>query len=62
MNVANLLRRVSHHDVKKSSTLARSKTYDSDLTKLEKRLPVRRWMIEKEKKKKKKFSMIVRTL
>ena len=38
--MANLLRRVSHSDVKKAATLARSKTYDSDLTKLDKRLPV----------------------
>jgi hypothetical protein len=38
--MANLLRRVSHNDVKKAATLARSKTYDSDLTKLDKRLPV----------------------
>jgi len=38
--MSNLLRRVSHHDIKKDKTLVRSKTYGSDLTKLEKRLPV----------------------
>ena len=41
--MANLLRKVSqasHHDMKKVTTLVRSKTYDSNLTKLEKRLPV----------------------
>lgn len=37
--MAGLLRKLSHHDVKKVSTLVRSKTYESDLTKLEKRLP-----------------------
>jgi len=39
--MASLLRKLSHHDVKQKSTLVRSKTYESDLTKLEKRLPVR---------------------
>ena len=38
--MANLLRRVSHQDVKRPATLARSQTCDSELTKLEKRLPV----------------------
>ena len=38
--MASLLRKVSHHDIKKVTTLVRSKTYDSGLTKLEKRLPV----------------------
>jgi len=38
--MASLLRKFSHHDIKIVSTLVRSKTYDSDLTKLEKRLPV----------------------
>lgn len=38
--MASLLRKVSTHDFKKVSTLARSKTYGNDLTKLEKRLPV----------------------
>ncbi|CAF3597835.1 unnamed protein product [Adineta steineri] len=40
--MASLLRKVSqvsHHDVNKVKTLVRSKTYDSNLTKLEKRLP-----------------------
>jgi hypothetical protein len=38
--MASLLRKVSHHDVRKVATLVRSKTYDSGLAKLEKRLPV----------------------
>jgi hypothetical protein len=41
--MASLLRKVSqasHQDAKKEKTLVRSKTYDSNLTKLEKRLPV----------------------
>ena len=38
--MAGLLRKVSHPDLKKVTTLVRSKTYGNDLTKLEKRLPV----------------------
>jgi hypothetical protein len=38
--MASLLRKVSQHDIKKVTTLVRSKTYDSNLMKLEKRLPV----------------------
>lgn len=38
--MANLLRKLSHHDIKKTATLARSKTYGGDLTKLERRLTV----------------------
>lgn len=38
--MAGLLRKLSHHDMKKSGTLVRSKTYDGELTKLDKRLPV----------------------
>jgi hypothetical protein len=37
--MSNLLRKISHHDVKRS-TLKRSKTCDSGLFKLEKRLTV----------------------
>jgi hypothetical protein len=38
--MAHLLRKFSHHETKKPSTLVRSKTCESDLVKLEKRLPV----------------------
>jgi hypothetical protein len=38
--MASLLRKVSHHDIKKVTTLVRSKTYDGDLTKLDKRITV----------------------
>lgn len=38
--MSSLLRKVSHHELKKVSTLVRSRTYESDLTKLDKILPV----------------------
>ncbi|CAF3550228.1 unnamed protein product [Rotaria socialis] len=37
--MSSLLRRISHHDMKKVTTLVRSKTYESDLAKLDRRLP-----------------------
>ncbi|CAF2434796.1 unnamed protein product [Rotaria sp. Silwood2] len=36
--MSNLLHRVSHHDIKKVTTLVRSKTFANDLTKLDRRL------------------------